>query len=170
MTPIRKAASFAVSDKTLVKASGPDQPDQYSAYERILQTIEALDTTLPNNIDAVVSIDSLYTTFQGVHVWRVLVLTQSDTVRLLQTVSLSALIVHARIARQMQHILGDYAYNQALSIQGRRIRLPCPIYVGFPSEEALDESDIQRLERGEELSLEQCSPLLEAHARSILNL
>ena len=146
----------------------PGHSGQYAAYEWTLQ-IEAVNAILPTKIDAVLSMESLYTTNEGVCGWRVLVLTQCDTVRLLQTVSLSALIVYQRIARQIQHIMGEYAYNQALSMQGRRIHLPCPIYVGFPPEEALDKSDIQRLERGEELSLEQCSPLFEAHARSISN-
>lgn len=166
----RKVSSFAVSDETLVQASRPGHSGQCAAYERTLQTVEAADAVLPNSIDAILSIESLYTTNEGVCGWRVLFLTHSDTVRLLQAVSLSALIVHKRIARQIQHILGDHAYNQALSMQGRRIRLPFPIYVGFPPEEALDECDIQRLERGKELLLEQCSLLLEAHARLILNL
>ena len=166
----RRVASFDVSDETLVQASRSDHSGQCAAYEWTLQIVEAADAVLPNSIDAILSIESLYTTNQGVCAWRVLFLTHYDTVRLLQAVSLSALIVHKRIARQIQHILGDHAYNQALSMQGRRIRLPCPIYVGFSPEEALDECDIQRLERGEELSLEHCSPLLEAHARLISNL
>jgi hypothetical protein len=168
-TPTALIRRFASSDKTPVETFQPDHSGQYAAYEWTLQTVEAADAILPTKIDAVLSMESLYTTNEGVRGWRVLVLTQCDTVRLLQTVSLSALIVHQRIARQIQHIMGDYAYNQALSMQGRRIRLPYPIYVGFPPEEALDKSDIQRLERGEELSLEQCSPLFEAHARSISN-
>ena len=168
-TPTALIRRFASSDKTLVETFQTDHSGQYAAYEWTLQTVEAVDAIPPNKTDAVLSMESLYTTNEGVCGWRVLVLTQCDTVRLLQTVSLSALIVHQRIARQIQHIMGDYAYNQALSMQGRRIRLPCPIYVGFPPEEAFDKSDIQRLERGEELSLEQCSPLFKAHARSISN-
>ena len=70
----------------------------------------------------------------------------------------------------MEYILGEYAYENALLWQESRIRLPCPIHAGLTPEEILDESDMRRMEEGEELPLKQCYPLLEALVRSILDL
>ncbi|KZM27298.1 hypothetical protein ST47_g1559 [Ascochyta rabiei] len=84
-TPTALTRRFASSNKTLVEAFQLDHSGQYVAYEWTLQTAEAADAILPNKIDAVLSMESLYTTNKGVCSWRVLVLTQCDTVRLLQT-------------------------------------------------------------------------------------
>ena len=70
----------------------------------------------------------------------------------------------------MDYILGEYAYENALLWQESRIRLPCPIHAGLPPEEILDESDMRKMEEGEELPLKQCCPLLEALVHSILDL
>jgi hypothetical protein len=112
----------------------------------------------------------LYTTGKGVRGYRVLVITQSRTVKLLPVVTLGALVCKERLARQMEYILGEYAYENAILWQESRIRLPCPIHAGLPPEEILDESDMRKMKEGEELPLKQCSPLLEALVRSILDL
>ena len=127
--------------------------------------VEAADADLPKKIDAILSIESLYATAQGVRGCRILVLTHSDTTKLLQVASLSAVIVHERIARQTQYIIGKRAYTLALLMQESRICLPYPVYAGFSLEDIFDNSDVRRLEDGEELPLKQCSPLLDAHTR-----
>jgi hypothetical protein len=143
---------------------------EYAAYEQALQTIDAADAVFPGNMDAILSIDSLYTTGKGVSGYRVLVLTQSRTVKLLPVVALGALVCKEHLARQTEYTLGGYAYENALLWQERRIRLPCPIHAGLPPEEILDESDMRKMKEGEELPLTQCSSLLEALVRSILDL
>ncbi|UPX14893.1 uncharacterized protein EKO05_0005364 [Ascochyta rabiei] len=163
-------ASSVASDKTLVKALHPGCFDQIAACKQTSQTIEVADAILNNSIDAVLSIEFCFATSKGVRSCRVLVLTQSDTVRLLQVVSLSALLVHKRIVRQMRYILGDHAYEQALLMQQRRIFLPCPVYSGSPTEEILGKSEIGELVKDKEVLLEQCSPLLQSYAHLILNL
>ncbi|KZM26471.1 hypothetical protein ST47_g2226 [Ascochyta rabiei] len=77
-------ASSVASDKTLVKALHPGCFDQIAACKQTSQTIEVADAILNNSIDAVLSIEFCFATSKGVRSCRVLVLTQSDTVRLLQ--------------------------------------------------------------------------------------
>jgi hypothetical protein len=161
---------LAESDRTLASPPRLHHYGKYAAYEQDLQIIDASDAIPPGNIDAILSIESLYTTGKGVRGYRVLVLTQSRAVKLLSVVTLDALVCKERLARQMEYILGEYAYENALLWQECRIRLPCPIHVGLPPEEILDESDMRKMEEGEELRLKQCSPLLEALVRSILDL
>jgi hypothetical protein len=161
---------LAESDRTLASPPRLHHYGEYAAYEQDLQTIDAVDSVSPGNIDAILSIGSLYTTGKGVRGYRVLVLTQSRTVKLLSVVTLGALVCKERLARQMEYILGEYAYENALQWQESRIRLPCPIHAGFPPEEILDESDMRKMEEGEELPLKQCCPLLEALVCSILDL
>lgn len=168
-TLTRRVASLAESDKTVVSPQ-LHHYGAYAAYERALQTIEAADAVSPGNIDAVLSIESLYTTGKGVRGYRVLVLTQSGTIELLPVVTLGALVCKERIARQTRYTLGEYAYEKALLWQESRIRLPCPIHAGRPPEEILDEPDMRKVKAGEELPLKHCSPLLEALVRSILDL
>jgi hypothetical protein len=127
---------------------------EYAAYEQALQTIDAADAVSPGNMDAILSIDSLYTTGKGVRGYRVLVLTQSRTVKLLQVVALGALVCKEHLARQTKYTLGEYAYENALLWQERRIRLPCPIHAGLPPEEILDESDMQKMEEGEDVAVQ----------------
>jgi hypothetical protein len=161
---------LAESDRTLVSPPQLHHYGEYAAYEQALQTIDAADAVSPGNIDAILSIESLYTTGKGVRGYRVLVLTQSRTVKLLSVVTLGALVCKEHLARQMEYILGEYAYENALLWQESRIRLPCPIHAGLPPEEILGESDMRKMEEGEELPLKHCSPLLEALVRSILDL
>ena len=98
----------------------------------------------------------MYTTGKGVRGYRVLVLTQSRTVKLLSVVTLGALVCKEHLARQTEYILGEYAYENALLWQESRIRLPCPIHAGLPPEEILGESDMRKLKEGEELPLKHC--------------
>jgi hypothetical protein len=77
----------------------------------------AVDTSLLVDVRDLIWIKSVDATTQGVHGRDVLVRTISDTVRLVPTVSFSALVSHEGIADRVRDIMDDHAYNGALHLQ-----------------------------------------------------
>jgi hypothetical protein len=94
----------------------------------------------------------------------VIVLTQSDSVRLLQRVDFGALVKCERIARQLRDIIGDSTYNQLSQLEQKHNDVGDPVYRGFVPEEGL------QIKVGEALPLEQCPPILQAYVKSAVSI
>ena len=118
--------------------------------------------SLPEHITGVVAVGSFYSTCEGVYGCQVIVLTRSDSVRLLQRVDFGALIEYERIARQLRDIIGDSVYDQLLQLEQKRIDVRDPVYRGFVPEEGL------QIKVGEALQLELCPPILQAYVKSVV--
>jgi hypothetical protein len=102
-----------------------------------LKTTEATDARYPGDIVAILSIDMF-------------AVTKSNTVRLLETMSLNELLESERIATQVQHVLGERFHKEALQMPKKRIRLSCPFFQGHQPEDGFD-SGMRLLEEGEPL-------------------
>ncbi|EUC40885.1 hypothetical protein COCMIDRAFT_40861 [Bipolaris oryzae ATCC 44560] len=118
--------------------------------------------SLPQNVAAVVAVASFYSTAKGVHGHEVLVTTHSDTIILLQRVDLDALLQYTRTKKQLQEIVGEYAYTGLLEYRKKGIDIEEPVYQGFLPDDL-------PIGVGEEVRLEDCSPVLEAEVRSALD-
>lgn len=118
--------------------------------------------SLPEQVTRVVAVGSFYSTREGVYGRQVIVLTRSDSVRLLQRVDFGALIKYERIARQLRDIIRDSVYDQLLQLEQKRIDVRDPVYRGFVPEEGL------QIKVGEALQLELCPPILQAYVKSVV--
>ncbi|EMD85610.1 hypothetical protein COCHEDRAFT_1228697 [Bipolaris maydis C5] len=118
--------------------------------------------SLPKNLTAIVAVASFYSTADGVHCHKVLVATHSNTIILLGLVDLDALLRHAGIKNQLPQIIGDYAYTELLEYRKKRMNIENPVYQGILPDDL-------PIGVGEEVRLEDCSPVLEAEVRSILD-
>lgn len=161
-TSLRSTASFA-SEQTLVQDTQWD-------HELILKSVKATDASLPKDVNAILLIEGLHSTLEGVYGGKVLALTQSNTVRLLQTVGFSAFVERKHIVLQVQDIVGQHAYQTALWMQVRPTRFSIRVYEDSPLDEysVPSESNIEKLENGKEVLLRQCSPQLQERARLLL--
>ncbi|CAE7219815.1 hypothetical protein HRS9139_09660 [Pyrenophora teres f. teres] len=122
------------------------------------------DASLPDNVTGVVAVDSFYSTCEGVYGHKVIVLTRSDSIIVLQRANFGALVECERIARQLRDIIGDLAYDQLSQFERKRIDVRDPVYRGLLPEEGLE------LKVGEALPLEQCSPILQAYVQSVVSI
>ncbi|CAN9256471.1 unnamed protein product [Alternaria alternata] len=120
------------------------------------------NASLSDQITGVVAVGSFYSTCEGVYGCQVIVLTRSDSVRLLQRVDFSALVDCERTARQLRDIVGDSVYNQLSQLEQKRIDVRDPVYRGLVLEEGL------QVKVGEALPLEQCPPILQAYVKSVV--
>ncbi|CAN9208175.1 unnamed protein product [Alternaria alternata] len=118
------------------------------------------NASLSDQVAGIIAVDSFYSTSDGVYGHKVIVLTRSDSLTLLQKVYFGAIIECERIARQLRNIIGDLAYDQLLQLEEKRIDIRDPVYRSIALEELL------QIEEGEVLPLEQCSPILQAHVKS----
>ena len=118
------------------------------------------NASLSDQVAGIIAVDSFYSTSDGVYGHKVVVLTRSDSLTLLQKVYFGAIIECERIARQLRNIIGDLAYDQLLQLEEKRIDIRDPVYRSIALEELL------QIEEGEVLPLEQCSPILQAHVKS----
>lgn len=75
---------------------------------------------------------------------------------------LDALLRHAGIKNQLPQIIGDYAYTELLEYRKKRMNIENPVYQGILPDDL-------PIGVGEEVRLEDCSPVLEAEVRSILD-
>ena len=120
--------------------------------------------SLPEHITGVVAVGSFYSTCEGVYGCQVIVLTRSDSVRLLQRVDFGALVEYERIARQLRAIIGDSVFDQLSQLEQKRIDVRDPVYRGLVPEEGL------QVKVGEALPLEQCPPILQAYVKSVVSI
>ena len=120
-------------------------------------------TSLPESVIGVVAVEFFYSTCKGVIGCRVLGVTQSDTVILLQSVELGALIKRERIVRQLRDLLGELTYKQLQLFEQERCVISGPVYCGV-----LPEILPFGIERG--VSLQECSPVIQAQVHLVLNL
>ncbi|CAN9278557.1 unnamed protein product [Alternaria alternata] len=120
------------------------------------------NASLSDQITGVVAVGSFYSTCEGVYGCQVIVLTRSDSVRLLQRVDFGALVEYERIARQLRDIIGDSVYYQLSQLDQKRIDVQDPVYRGLVPEEWL------QIKVGEALPLELCPPILQAYVKSVV--
>lgn len=125
------------------------------------QTSSARDS-LPEHVTGIVAVASFSSTADGVHGHKILVTTHSDTMILLGLVDLDALLRHTRIRNQLPQIIGDYAYTELLEYRKKRMTIEDPVYQGILPDDL-------PIGVGEEVRLEDCSPVLEAEVRSLLD-
>ncbi|KAJ5022536.1 hypothetical protein J3E73DRAFT_260711 [Bipolaris maydis] len=125
------------------------------------QTSSARDS-LPEHVTGIVAVASFSSTADGVHGHKILVTTHSDTIILLGLVDLDALLRHTRIRNQLPQIIGDYAYTELLEYRKKRMTIEDPVYQGILPDDL-------PIGVGEEVRLEDCSPVLEAEVRSLLD-
>ncbi|XP_014550950.1 hypothetical protein COCVIDRAFT_20702 [Bipolaris victoriae FI3] len=118
--------------------------------------------SLPENVSGVIAVDSFYSTPNGVRGDKVLVATQPDTIILLEQVNLDTLLRYTRITNQLREIVGDYAYEELREYEEKRMDISDPVYQGILPDDL-------PIRAGEEIRLEDCSPMLEAQVRSILD-
>lgn len=109
-----------------------------------------------------IAVDSFYSTPNGVRGDKVLVATQPDTIILLEQVNLDTLLRYTRITNQLREIVGDYAYEELREYEEKRMDISDPVYQGILPDDL-------PIRAGEEIRLEDCSPMLEAQVRSILD-
>lgn len=133
----------------------------YPAPRQLLTPPPFEASALPENVIGIVAVDSFHSTSDGVH-GKVLVATQSDTVKLLQGVHFGALILHTRLASQLQDIVGRYAYEKLLEFEKMHMDILDPVYSGVLPDALL-------IEVGKEIRLGDCSPLLRAEIDSVLD-
>jgi hypothetical protein len=112
----------------------------------------------------VVAVGSFQSTCKGVRGCDVRVITKSGNIGLLQRVNFDALTGRKHIVRQLRDILGESAYDQLLQFERKRACIQGSLYSGILPNEAMQ----TRVDKG--LPLEQCSPVLQAHVHSILNI
>ncbi|KAJ6280875.1 hypothetical protein J3E71DRAFT_381779 [Bipolaris maydis] len=118
--------------------------------------------SLPENLTAIVAVASFYSTADGVHGHEVLVATHSNTIILLGLVDLDALLRHTRIKNQLRQIIGYHAYTELLEYRKKRMNIEDPVYQGILP-------DGLPIGVGEEVRLEDCSPMLKAEVCSVLD-
>jgi len=117
---------------------------------------------LPESVIGVVAVEAFYSTCKGVIGCGVLGMTRSDSIVHLKSVDLGALIERERIARQLQCFVGKLAYAELLRFEYKRSCVPEPVYHGILPE-------MLPIGVGEEISLQECSPLIQAQVDSLLN-
>ncbi|CAN9193614.1 unnamed protein product [Alternaria alternata] len=120
------------------------------------------NASLSDQITGVVAVGSFYSTCEGVYGCQVIVLTRSDSVRLLQRVDFGALVEYERIARQLRAIIGDSVFDQLSQLEQKRMDIRDPVYRGLVPEEGL------QIKEGEALPLELCPPILQAYVKSVV--
>jgi hypothetical protein len=120
------------------------------------------NASLSDQITGVVAVGSFYSTCEGVYGCQVIVLTQSDSVRLLQRVDFGALVEYERIARQLRAIIGDSVFDQLSQLEQKRMDIRDSVYRGLVPEEGL------QIKEGEALPLELCPPILQAYVKSVV--
>jgi hypothetical protein len=112
----------------------------------------------------IVAVGSFQSTCEGVRGCDVLVITKSDNIRLLQRVNFDALTGRKRIVSQLRDILGESTYDQLLQFERKRACTQGSVYSSILPDEAM-QTGVDK-----ELSLEQCSPVFQAHVHSILSI
>ncbi len=123
-----------------------------------------LDAFVPENITAVVAVDSFHASRDGVYGHGVMVVDQLDNVSLLQRVDFEALTKCERIAKQVQYVVGEPSYDEVSRFQGKHIDIQGPIYCGL-----LPEMELQ-IQVGEDIPLEQCHPTVKEQIQSVMGL
>jgi hypothetical protein len=152
------APTCAASDRTLPQVFCPYHSE---TQKQCFHPEGTTSDLLPDNTASIVAVDSFYSTWQGVCGCKVLVITKSNNISLIQRVSLRELTGKRRIARQLQYILGEYVFDQVLQFEDQRACIRDPVYIGVLPEEA------REIDVGKEHPLEWCSPVLQAHVHSI---
>lgn len=123
-------------------------------------------------IVATILIGSLQIDKYGIHAMEVLALMRNDKIRLLKPVAFSMLMVKKRLQRQTLEILRNDRFTKVFRPQDSS---RFTIFQGFPLEDLLSEDmlargEIQKLRRGKDLLLGDCSSLFQAHVLSVLAL
>ncbi|KAF5843985.1 hypothetical protein GGP41_003159 [Bipolaris sorokiniana] len=124
-------------------------------------SISITNSVLPEDIIAIIAIQSFYSTFEGVCGYGVLVATRSDTLNLQQRIDLRALLPHGRIMNQLRGIVGEHVYRELLEFEEKHMNFLEPVYQGILPDDLL-------IGVGEELLLENCSPMLQAQVDNCL--
>ena len=146
-------SSGAVRIQSLVESTPWDRFPQYATTSVTHGSTMAADTSLLVNVRDLIWIKCVDATTQGVHGRDVLVRTISDTVRLVPTVSFSALVSHKGIADRLRDVMALHAYNGALHLQETCRWLPlCPLWTNQLELKGLvqEEDDRRLLEGGTE--------------------
>ncbi|EUC27714.1 hypothetical protein COCCADRAFT_30866 [Bipolaris zeicola 26-R-13] len=138
-------SSPAVPQTVLVEAA-----TTYAAPGQLLipPFFQATDV-LPKGVTGIVAIGSFYSTSNGV--------------RGHKRVNLGALLLHTRCASQLRDIVGEYTYEQLLEFEDKRMDVLDPVYSGILPD------DLQ-IGVGEEVPLEECSPMLQAQVFNCLGI
>jgi hypothetical protein len=130
----------------------------------------ATDAESYDDIHAILHVERLHADVKGV--WMsVLVLTQSDTLKVLPRANFRKLVQRERTSEQLKFVIGVVPYKNALSIDSERDSSETPFPISYLSAtEMLNEYGTVGLEDGEERALGDCSTRLQAYVNLILGL
>tara|TARA_R110002003_G_scaffold3250_2_gene24995 strand:+ start:5827 stop:6414 length:588 start_codon:yes stop_codon:yes gene_type:complete len=156
--PIPVQSSFADFEITPVSRSLQNQ-QVYAAYFKTSREVGAADVYPSGNVKAVVCIEHGWKIGEDYRGTKLLAVTHRDAVQVLQVVSVTALTVREQMAKQIERVMGPFAYRW---VRAPPIAVPAPVYNGDSWKDVcsscgVDESMVLRLSKGQQLPLQEFS-------------
>jgi hypothetical protein len=141
-------------------------PTDHDPEPRYAASSEVTDRESYDDIRAILHVEELHAA-GGVFV-KVLVLTLSDTLKVLPRANFRKLAEQERLPRQLRQVIGDSTYEKTVQKDSQRVDDEKPFLVYLSTTEMLNDLGELGLNDGEERPLRECSLALRAYAASCI--